>query len=58
MRSKTEKENRKSEMKKYISEAPKPDQPIFDIDESFYKNGGGIFNIAEHYLDLIRKGKR
>jgi len=35
--------------KKWIS----PEKGIFNLDEEFYKLSGGIFEISEHYKDLI-----
>ncbi len=45
------------EMKGYISPFSKPDEPIMTLEDDFYENGGGIFEIPEHYLRLINEGK-
>lgn len=39
-------------MKSYISDSPRPDEPIMTIGLEFYMNGGGIFEIPQHYLEL------
>jgi len=44
------------EMKKYVTrENTETDASIYTLDGAFFKNAGGLFEISEHYLGLIRK---
>lgn len=43
-----------NKMKSYIS-VQYDDEPIMTLGDEFYGDGGGIFEISSHYLDLIKK---
>lgn len=43
-------------MKTYVPrKSTETDATVYTLDSEFYDNGGGLFEISEHYLNLIKK---
>ena len=41
----------------YGAEWTKTKKGLFDLNDDFYKKSGGIFQVSEHYYDLVTRGK-
>ena len=43
-------------MKTYVPrKSTETDATVYTLDSEFYENGGGLFELSEHYLNLIKK---